>query len=231
MSDLQEALGESPEEIPVVEQQEPEAQEQAAEPETPEPEPEKVEPEKEAEPSVPLSVFKAMRDDLKGKMDQLAAQMPRPEPAKAPDLLEDPEAYQRFIEQRAQQSTVQSKLQMSRFFAEKEYGADAINEVMEYFNQHPQLSHQFIDEPSPFHAAKAFMDAQKTRQEIGDNPQAFKERMKAEIRKELEAEMAAKQAQEMAARSAPSLAGTNGSGGIQNPGWSGPTDLSSIIGE
>lgn len=229
MSDLQEALGESPDETPVEEQ---EAQEQAQEPvETPEPEPEKVEPEKEVEPTVPLSVFKAMRDDFKGKMDQLAAQMPRPEPVKAPDVLEDPEAFQNFVEQRAQASSMQQKLQMSRFFAAKEFGEEAVEEVVEYFNHHPQLSHQFLNEPSPFHAAKAYVDAQKTRQEIGDNPQAFKERMKAEIRKELEAEMAAKQAQEMAAKAAPSLAGTNGSGGVQSPGWSGPTDLSSIIGE
>jgi len=186
------------------------------------------------EPTVLLAVFKSMRDDLKGQLDQIRSQLnppQQPEPVKAPDMFEQPEQYQKFMADQFNQVKTSTKLEMSRFMAEREFGAEAVQEVVEYFNQHPQLSHQFISEASPFHAAKQYVDAQKTAKEIGSDPEAYKAKLEREIREKLEAEMAAKQAQEMAGKSAPSLANTNGSGGQTDPGWSGPTDLNSLIGE
>ena len=195
------------------------------------PEPEAPAPE---EPTVPLAVFKSMRDDLKTQIDQVKSQLTpqrQPEPVKAPDMFEQPEQYQQFVSQQIQGARTSTKLEMSRFMAEREFGKEAVDEVVQYFDQNPQLSHQFVNEPSPFHAAKAYVDAQRTAQEIGNDPAAYKAKMEAEIRAKIEAEMAAKQAQDMAAKAAPSLANTNGTGGKTDPGWSGPTPLESLIGE
>lgn len=241
MSDLDDMLsGQSPEAEETVqpEQAQPE-QEQAdttGQPEAEEPKAEQPEPEETGkEPTVPLAVFKSMRDDLKHQLDSIRNQMDRREQPreapKVPDMFEDPQGYQQYMQQQVQGATTQMKLEFSRFHAEREFGKEAIDEVMEYFNQHPQLSHQFMTEASPFHAAKAYVDAQKTAQEIGSDPAAYRAKLEKDIRAQIEAEMAAKQVQEMAGKKAPSLAGVNGSGGKTDPGWQGPTDLNALIGE
>lgn len=199
-------------------------------PETPPEEPEK------AEPVVPLSAFTAMRDDFRAKFDELRQQVggqqeQNREPPKAPDMFAEPEKYTQFINGQVQQSIVAAKLEMSRFQAEREFGKDAVAEVIQYFDQNPQQSQQFLNAPSPFHAAKEFYDAQRAAQEIGNDPAAYKSKLEAEIRQKIEAEMAAKQASGMARKPAPTLAGVNGTGGTSDPGWQGPTDLSSIIGD
>ena len=242
MSDFNDVLDGSPEhEEPVETQeaQEPEQQEaQAAEPEQAEPEQAEAEqdsePKTEDEPTVPLAVFKSMRDDLKSQLDQFKSQLTPQQPQEAPkppDMFEQPEQYQQFMAAQLQQVQTGTKLEMSRFMAEREFGKEAVEEVVSYFNDHPELSHQFLSAPSPFHAAKEYVDAQKTAREIGNDPEAYKAKLEAEVRKKIEAEMAAKQAQEMAAKAAPSLADTNGNGGQRDPGWQGPADLTSLIGE
>lgn len=238
MEDLESVLGDSPsEETPAAqaqEQTEQESTESEAKEETQEPEAKAEPPEpKEEEPSVPLSVFKSMRDDYKQKLDQVSQQANRPqqEPPKAPDMFENPEAYQKYVGEQIGNARTQTKLEMSRFMAERDFGAEEVQAVVDYFNDKPQLTQQFLNAPSPFHAAKQYVDAQKTAQEIGNDPAAYKARIEKEVRAQIEAEMVAKQAQEMAAKSAPSLANTNGSGGKTDPGWSGPTDLTSLIGE
>lgn len=188
----------------------------------------------EAEPMVPASVIKAMRDDFREQMaemrKQLSPEQPRQEPQPEPDVFEDPKAYSQHIQDTIRREVMATRLQISRFQAEREFGADAVKEVEEYFNQHPQLSWQFVNEPSPFHAAKAYVDAQKAASEIGSDPAAYREKLEAEIRAKVEAEMAAKQVSERAGKTAPSLAGVNGSGGQRDPGWQGPADLSAVIG-
>lgn len=240
MSDLDDMLsGQSPEaEETVQPEQAPPEQETAdttGQSEAKEPEAEQPEPEGTKEPTVPLAVFKSMRDDLKHQLDSIRNQMDRREQPreapKVPDVFEDPQGYQKYMEQQVQGATTQMKLQLSRFHAEREFGKEAIDEVVAYFDQHPHLSQQFASEASPFHAAKAYVDAQKTAQEIGSDPAAYRAKLEKEVRAQIEAEMAAKQVQEMAGKKAPSLAGVNGSGGNTDPGWQGPTDLNALIGE
>jgi hypothetical protein len=233
MSDIDEMLsGEAPEAAETVQAEAPEQVETPEPEQTETPEPEKAEtPE---EPTVPLAVFKSMRDDLKAQIaDRHQQQQPQQQaaPPPPPDVFEDPQGYQQYVQRQVQQTTTQHKLQMSKFFAEREFGVEAVQEVMEYFNAHPQQSQQFVHEASPFHAAKAYVDAQKTAQEVGADPAAYKAKLEAEIRAKLNAEMATKQAQAMASKAAPSLAGANGSGGNSSPGWQGPADLTSLIGE
>lgn len=239
MSDFNDVLDgnsaeQDPVETPQAEQQaQPEQPETPEQPEAAEPEETPEQPAEPEEPTVPLAVFKSMREDFKSQLDSVRSQLnqPKQEPVEVPDVLEDPQQFQEFIAKQITQSEQNTRLNMSRFMAEREFGAEKVEEVVDYFNKNPTLSHQFMSSPSPFHAAKDYVDAQKLAAEIGDDPASFRAKVEAETRKKIEAEMAAKQAQEMAAKVAPSLANTNGSGGKTDPGWSGPVDLNALIGE
>lgn len=112
---------------------------------------------------------------------------------KAPDWDMDPAAAAQYQAQTIEQKFQAQRLEQSKFFAEREFGAETVNEAIAYFDQNPQLSHQFINQPSPFHAAVEFYQKQKFLSEVGENPDAYKEQLRAQIREELMAEMTTSQ--------------------------------------
>ena len=232
MSDFNDVLDGSPAEQEPVETPQEEQQAQPEQPETPE-QPEAAAPEEapEAEPeepTVPLAVFKSMREDFKSQLDSVRSQLvqPKQEPVEVPDVLEDPQQFQEFIARQITQSEQNTRLNMSRFMAEREFGAEKVEEVIDYFNKNPTLSHQFMNSPSPFHAAKDYVDAQKLAAEIGDDPASFRAKVEAETRKKIEAEMAAKQVKGVAPP--PSLASNPNVSARSGPAWS-PTSLAAAL--
>lgn len=240
MSDLESVLsGVEPDPSPMPE---PEAPPETPEPEVkaeqPEPPAEQPEPsEPETPKNIPYGVFKSTREDLKGQISDLQRQLEanrpvaQPEPVQLPDVIEDQQGYTNHVQGMVQQATIGQKMQMSRFFAEREFGAKAVQEATAFFDDKPQLSQQFVGEPSPFHAAVEYVKAQKAAQEIGSDPEAYKAKLEEEIRAKVQAEMAAQQATEMAGKAPPpSMANVNGSGGQRDPGWQGPTSLNGLIG-
>lgn len=120
------------------------------------------------------------------RLRQLEAQIrAQQEKRPAPDWYEDPQAAAQYQQQNFQQAMLQQTLRQSRFFAEKEYGAELVEETNKWFDENPQLSHQFIDKPSPWHAAVEFYKRQKLASEVGSDPDAYRERLREEIRQEL----------------------------------------------
>jgi|GEM_PF-3448417 len=248
MSDLESVIsGEEPETDKSVEAQEPEQQTSEQQPEQQEAEAQSAEAEgaesgdgeegNENEPTVPLAVFKSMRDDLKQQLDQFKRQIgqqqkePEPEPVKPPDMFENPEAYQSFMQSQMQQMIASARADMSQAMVEQEYGKEAVNEALDAVKAQPALARQFMNDAHPYAKLMEWHQSQKVAQEIGPDPAAYREKLEKELRQKIEAEMAAKQAQEMAGKKAPSLAGVNGSGGNTDPGWQGPSDLNALIGE
>lgn len=236
MSDLDEMLsGETPEANetvqPVEAEQPQEAQAEPAEAEQAQEQPETpAEAPQEAEPTVPLAVFKSMRDDLKSQLDQIKTQIQQP-PAQrepAPEFL-DPEGAQ-YMQQQMAAVTNNMMATMSERFARMQHGDDAVNIALEAAQSTGAID-QFRGQDDPWGKLVAWHKTQQVAQEIGPDPAAYRQKLEAEIRQKIQAEMAAKQAQEMAAKSAPSLAGVNGTGGNASPGWQGPTDLNALIGE
>jgi len=228
MSDLEQIVdGVEPEqETPdAVEAPEPE---QDAEPETPQPEEAEVKPEPKPEQTVPLAALLEVRQELQA-LKSLAT--PKVAPTPAPDVFEDPEGYQKHMRGVVEQASVNQKLEMSRFMAEREYGKDQVDAMFEYFNEHPEQSQQFLSAPSPFHAGMDFFNQQRVATEIGSDPAAYKQKLEAEIRAKVEAEMVAKQARDTAGKFAPSMANVTGTGGGPRTSFTGPTDLTSILGE
>lgn len=121
-----------------------------------------------------------------------------------PDIHEDPEARLSFERQSFQRAMINTKLEQSRFFAEKDFGKDVVDSAMQYYDENPQLSHQFLNSPSPLHAAVEFYKRQKVADEVGLDPAAYRERLRAELL----AEMQAQQPAQPTATSKPRLPGS-----------------------
>lgn len=123
------------------------------------------------------------------QLQQLQAQLQqRAEPA--PDWLEDPQAAAQYQAQTIEQRMQAQTLAQSRFFAEREFGKELVDEAYAYFDQNPHLSHQLLQSPSPFHAAVETYKRQKFLSEVGENPDAYRESLKEQLRQEIMAEAA-----------------------------------------
>ncbi|MCA0846113.1 hypothetical protein [Salipiger thiooxidans] len=166
----------------------------------------------------------ALREERRKRQEMERAFTNREEPQKAPDVFEDPAGYQRHMESNFTRSMMQQKLETSRFLAEREFGANVVQEAFEYFNEHPEQSQALLKSPSPFHEAVSIYQQQKVAREVGNDPKAYKEKLRAEILAELEAEKTAKQI-----KSAPSMANETSIGGRTPPAPPSFTALDSIL--
>lgn len=104
------------------------------------------------------------------------------------EAMQDPEQRIQLERERFQQELLTNKLQQSRFLAEREYGAEEVKAAYAFFDQHPQLSHQLMSHPSPYHAAVEFYRRQKIADEVGSDPEAWRAREREKLRAELLAE-------------------------------------------
>jgi hypothetical protein len=198
-------------------QEEPEASEAPTEPEQPAEEPDQSQSELEG-------IKAALREERRKRQEMERSFTQQREPQKAPDVFEDPAGYQRHMESNFTRSMMQQKLETSRFLAEREFGADVVQEAFEYFNEHPEQSQALLKSPSPFHEAVSIYQQQKVAREVGNDPKAYREKLRAEILAELEAEKTAKQI-----KSAPSMANETSIGGRTPPAPPSFTALDSIL--
>ena len=187
---------------------------------------------------VPLAALQDVRGELKETkallMQQMQMQQARPEqaPQPAPDFYEDPQGAMQSQIAPVQQALEAEKLKMSRFYAEDKFGREEVEAAFEYFNQNPEQSKALLNHPSPFHAAVEVYQKQKAMAEIGNDPQAYKARVEAEIRAKVEAEFKANQVAENVTQvpAAPgSLASEPNLGTRKAPEWAGPSSLDDIL--
>lgn len=121
------------------------------------------------------------------RQQQEAAQ--RASQMRAPDPRQDPDGALQYERTMFQAQLTNSRLQTSRFLAEKDFGADVVTEAFAFFDKNPALSHQFVDHPSPFHAAVEFYKRQKVAEEVGSDPAAYEAKIEARLREKILAEM------------------------------------------
>lgn len=110
------------------------------------------------------------RRDLETLRRQIAMQQ---QPKKAPDFFEKPDEAINYRLAPVQQQIVGVKMQQSQFLAERDFGKEAVEEALRFFDEHPQLSTQLVDHPSPFHAAVEMHKRAKFLQQVGDDPDAY----------------------------------------------------------
>ena len=156
-------------------------------------------------------------EELQRKLAQIEAQQAKPP---VPDFYDDPEARIRMAEQRAHALAVDTKLQTSRFLAERDFGAETVKEAYAFFDENPHLSAALLDNPSPFHEAVSVYKRHKALSEIGPDPDAYRAKIEAEVRERLLAEFAQSQPQKPTAPP-PSLTAAPSAGGAQTETQSG----------
>lgn len=175
---------------------------------TPEPEPQNEraipvtalldEREKRQEAQRRLEEIDRQNRELQARLQQL--QQPKQE---APDWYENPQEAAQFQSKTIEQQFQARMMQQSKFFAERDFGADTVNEAIAYFDQHPEQSQQFVSHPSPFHAAVDYYKRQKVATEIGSDPEAYKAKLREELLAELKAEMTQPKSQPSKPKSPP----------------------------
>ena len=129
--------------------------------------------------------------------------------------IEDPDERFQAASQQWRQSATAQKLELSRRYAERQHGAELVNEVVEYFNDPARapMSHQFLQAEDPFGAAVDYYNAQKALSEIGPDPKSYRERLREELRAELMAEISPAKPK----TPPPSMAAAPSSGGKSPP--------------
>lgn len=124
-------------------------------------------------------------EELRRKLAEYEAAKEQPKP----DFYADPEAALQSVQKAAQSIALNTKLETSRFLAERDHGAETVAAAYAFFDANPHLSSQLISSPSPFHEAVKVYQRHKTMEEIGDDPSAYRARIEQEVRERLLAEM------------------------------------------
>lgn len=191
------------------------------------PEP-KPQPQQEA-PMVPQAVVGELRQELRQTRQELAMmrQGTQPQPQQ-PDYFENPEAAVQHHVQPIQQQLLQQKLDMSRFTAEQQFGPELVQQAYDYFDANPAASQALRGHASPFHAAVQEFQKVQIANEVGNDPAAYREKVRAEVAAELRKELVAKQTAAAVAQ-APSMADETSIGGRGAPAPT-LTSLDDILG-
>lgn len=180
-------------------------------------------------PHVPVAALKAeraKRQQLEREIEELRAKAPVPEPAKIPNPAEDPEGYHRAI----QDVAFNERCNMSEMMAREKH--PDMDEKFAIFQEaakaDPTLGARLRTQPHPWEWVYQQAVKMEAMKEIGDDPQAFRERLKAEIMAELGATTGQKPATPPA-KVPTSLASARNTGDRAQPVFNGPTPLEKIV--
>lgn len=206
--------------------QEPEAQD-VSEPQEAAPNPAQDQAAEDAQPhTVPVSAVKAERErrqmaemQLKMLQDQMAQHQPTGS-GKAPDPIENPEAYTAYMQDIVQKSALNTRLDISEEMARQAHGDEKVDAALEALRAAGLPADQFLNTRHPWGELVKWHEAQAAMQEIGD-PVKYRERLKLEIMAEIAAQSAAP--------AAPSLARETSIGSRSTAGSTGFTPLSSLL--
>lgn len=241
---LAELLGDEP---PAPEQAEAKVEETAPEPETPSEQPEPApqeeqkaeadeppaveapQPEPKAVPLAALQEERAKRQDLERRLREIEeAKAKEPEP----DFFEDPTGALKRFEQKIEERSVQERIAISEEMMIDRVGQEKWDQALTAFesavSENPALAAQMRGARNPAKFAYDYGNKTRLMKEMGDDPQAYRDRLKAEVMAELKAELA----KEQPAASLPkttSLAGAKSESGLKTPAWDGPAPLSDLL--
>jgi hypothetical protein len=227
--------------------------------EHPEAPPQAVEPEAkvkqdDAPPQAPVAAVtaeRAKRQDAEQRLAQMEAELrelrreraaPKQptEPEAPPDWFANPDDAFRHRVREAVDPIQSSLMFNARLIAEQVNGADNVAKAVEEFDAavaagkvDPGERQRIMTSPNPFHDAVHWHKRQQTLAEVGEDPEAYRARIKAEILAELKAEEGKKPVAAKPAEAAPelpsNLAGARNVGTRSGPAWGGPSTLKDIF--
>jgi hypothetical protein len=189
--------------------------------------------------------FQAQLRERDAQIQRFMAAQPPPkpaEPAKQPEFFENPDAAVDFrlknaIEpiQQGQQTIVEN---FSRMMASDKFGEDTVQAALAEMTNRVQANPQgmrfdyqrIMSSPHPYGELVKWHKAQTALSEIGDDPKAFREKLRAELLAEMQS---GQQPQTPGAQPPPvlptSFSGARNAGSNSTPQWSGPRPLSEIM--
>ncbi len=191
-----------------------------AKPEEPKPEA------KPEEPHVPLAALKEARNEnrsLKQRLSHIETLLEAQVRPQAPDPIADPEAHSAFLMQQMAEAQANTIAEISERFARSQHGDELVDEALDAA-QKAGIVDQFRGKKDPWGDLAKWHKAEKAKAEIGDDPVAYKARLKAELLAELKSETAGRSVPPPA-----SLAGQPNLGSSVPP-WGGPVSLDDMLG-
>jgi hypothetical protein len=185
------------------------------------------------------------RKTIKGK-DQRIRELEReleqrradPPPAAAPPEEGEEDYVDPVIARRIEAIETTTRLNISERFARKEYGSDKVDELLDWATELPDLARWAMQQPDPYDALMQSYRKEAIAAEIGDDPNAWREREREKLRQEILAETRTTNRLEPAPQATPpnpasparipAPAATERSAAPAGPAattWSGPTPL------
>lgn len=175
------------------------------------------------------------------RVEQLVQSFQKPPQAEQPvDFWSDPEAVVNTrvqqVQQTAQQQVAEVRENFSRMMAEEKHGAEAVQsayQALAGMRGQPGFEgvyRQIMSSPHPYGALVQWHNTTSMLNEIGSDPAAYKERLKAELLAELQANNGgnAPQAQQPAVMPS-NFATARNVGQRSGPAWAGATPLADIF--
>jgi len=172
-------------------------------------------------------------------MSAVAPRQAQPEPAPAPEIWDDPNA---FVRSQASElvSPLQQQMQaMARQVAEIQFQPDTVAKAVDAFDNatrtgsiDPEIHRRIMASPNPYAAAVQWHQHTSTMSEIGSDPAAYKAKLAEEIRAQVMAEIqggAAPAGNQPAPVMPSNFATARNVGTRAGPTWSGPTPLQDIF--
>ena len=130
------------------------------------------------------------RDELKRAIEQIQRQQAqqRQQPQEVPDVFADPQAYTQHLQQSFQQSVAEMRLDMDLQMTEVRH-PDVFPKAWEAFLQavgnparpNPQLYQSVMSARSPGNAIVEWHQRESVLQEVGSDPQAYRQRLMDEL--------------------------------------------------
>lgn len=187
-----------------------------------------------------------LREQAADFQRQMAAfqqqQQPKPEPPKKVEFFEDPDAaFDSRLQQAVgpiQQGQQQIVENFSKMMAADKFGEDTVNtalaEMTRRVNDNPQAMRfdyqRIMSSPHPYGELVKWHKAQTALTEIGDDPKAFREKLRAELLAEIQGGQQQQQAPQTPDPNSLPSSFTRNSGPSTTPAWTGPRPLSDLMG-
>lgn len=188
-------------------------------------------------PHVPLTAILDEREkrqaaerqaqELEARLMQMQQQSAPPQ--QAPDMLDDPDGYNQFVQTQVNAAIQDVKLNQSEDMARYVHGDETVDAAFQAFRQAAdQATYQSImAKRSPWMEVVNWHKDQQFRQEVGNDPEAWRNAERERIRQELMAEI--KPAVTPAAPPPPSLSKAGASGPTPTPAMNVPPTLNGLF--
>jgi hypothetical protein len=184
------------------------------------------------------------RKALERELAQLRAGVPAqqaptaPMPVQIPDPITDPQGYHQAMMEQHAQRVWSDKLDLSEDMAREAHGDEKVEAAQQAFKaavaKNPGLYGELQAQRNPYGWLMKWHAKQQAKAEIGDDPQAYRAKLEAELRAKWEAEQGfAASAAPAAPRNAPvlppSLAGMRSAAPRGSTPFTGPTPLKELF--